>query len=171
MTPALSVGAVWRLWPVSGPTRLSSARGLWLPWSSGRPVACTQSMEGVTGSSEMTKMAPGAATAQVESLAVPKRVAPPPEREQSLHTVWTQAPGSRLPASPGARATSFFSPAGTSPSCCLSSFSQPDGVAMMPSSPSETGERHSGRSLDGAGAGGVWGWAGPGGPGGVCLRF
>lgn len=106
----------------------------------------------------------GMATTQSEALAVLLCDAPPPDRDKLIKTVDTQLPGSRLlvlQASPGAGATSFFGPVGTSLCYCFC-FSQPDRIAMMRSSPSETRQSGYRCSLGGAKAGRVRaGCAGP----------
>ena len=116
----------WRPWPTPGTTHLSLAWGLQPPWRSARSLACTRAMEGSSGPSPLIEMAPTAARAEAEEPAVPLCGAPSRDGERPLETEGTEAPGSGLPtpwASPGAGATSFFSPAGTSPCGCFCAFS------------------------------------------------
>lgn len=144
MVATLPACEVWRPWPASGTTHFSSARGLWPPWRLARSLSGTQPIKGSHGPSPVIEIAPTAARAEAEEPAVPLCRAPPPDGDRSLETEGTEAPGSGLltpQASPGARATSFFGPGGTSPSCCFCAFSLDNGVAIMLDSRSETRKR------------------------------
>jgi len=128
----------------SGTTHLSLAWGLRPPWRSALSLSCAQPVEGSSRPSPLIKMAPTAARAEAEEPAVPLCGEPPPDGERPLETEGTKALGSGLPApgaSPGAGATSFLGPSGTSPCSSFCAFWSDDGASITPDSLSETRER------------------------------